>query len=63
MDQKKQTKETTYFRDSLTTVDSQGKRKWVYAKKPAGAYFNRRRILAMHLAFNFLCGTIYQIQW
>ena len=56
MDQKKETKETTYFRDSLTTVDSQGKRKWVYAKKPAGAYFDRRRILAMILLLIFYAG-------
>lgn len=41
--------ETSYFRDSLSTVDSQGHRKWVYAKKPKGKLFNRRRILAIIL--------------
>jgi cytochrome c oxidase accessory protein FixG len=61
MDQKKQTTETTYFRDSLTTVDSQGKRKWVYAKKPAGAYFNRRRILATLLLLIFYVGPFIKI--
>ncbi|MCB2208195.1 MAG: cytochrome c oxidase accessory protein CcoG [Bacteroidetes bacterium] len=61
MDHKKQTKETTYFRDSLTTVDSQGKRKWVYAKKPAGTYFNRRRILATILLLIFYVGPFIKI--
>jgi len=41
--------ETSYFRDSLSTVDSQGHRKWVYAKKPKGKLFNRRRVLAIIL--------------
>jgi len=61
MDTKKQTKETTYFRDSLTTVDSQGKRKWVYAKKPRGAYFNRRRVLATFLLLIFYVGPFIRI--
>ncbi|MEE4259630.1 MAG: cytochrome c oxidase accessory protein CcoG [Bacteroidales bacterium] len=61
MDHKKQTKETTYFRDSLTTVDSQGKRKWVYAKKPKGAYFSRRRVLAAFLLFIFYVGPFIRI--
>ncbi len=49
MDDKNKTKETSYFRDSLTTVDSKGKRKWIYAKKPKGKLFNQRRIVAVIL--------------
>jgi len=49
MDDKKKTKETSYFRDSLTTVDSKGNRKWIYAKKPKGRLFNRRKIVAIIL--------------
>ncbi len=49
MDDKKTTKETSYFRDSLTTVDSKGNRKWIYAKKPKGRLFNRRKIVAIIL--------------
>lgn len=61
MDNNNQTKESSYFRDSLTTVDSQGKRKWVYAKKPAGKFFNRRRILAIFLLFIFYLGPFIKI--
>ncbi len=42
-------KDKAYFRDRLTTVDSQGHRKWIYAKNPKGKFFNRRRILAVIL--------------
>ncbi len=34
------------FRDRLSTVDESGKRKWIYPKKPAGTWYNRRRIVA-----------------
>ena len=30
------------FRDSLATVDARGKRKWVYAQKPAGTFYTIR---------------------
>ena len=28
------------FRDSLTTVSKEGKRKWIYPKKPSGKFYN-----------------------
>lgn len=34
------------FRDRLATVDEQGKRKWVFAKKPSGKFYNARTILS-----------------
>jgi cytochrome c oxidase accessory protein FixG len=30
------------FRDSLATVDSKGKRKWIFAQKPKGKFYNIR---------------------
>jgi len=43
------------FRDSIGTVDKDGKRTWVYAKKVAGKWFNRRQIFSYSaLAFLFL---------
>ena len=30
------------FRDSLATVDAKGKRKWVFAQKPKGFFYNVR---------------------
>ncbi len=47
------------FRDRISTVDSEGKRNWVYAKKPKGKLFNQRRILAIILlAFFYLAPFI-----
>ncbi len=37
------------FRDSIATVTKEGKRIWVYPKKPSGRYYNWRRILAFLL--------------
>jgi len=34
------------FRDSLATVDAAGKRKWVYAQKPKGKFYNIRTLVS-----------------
>ena len=34
------------FRDRLSTVDEKGKRKWVYALRPKGRYYNLRTLLS-----------------
>src|SRR5690554_3107512 len=34
------------FRDSISTVGADGKRAWVYPKKPSGKYFTRRKIVS-----------------
>ena len=34
------------FRDSIATVDESGKRRWIYPKKPAGRYYNWRKIVS-----------------
>ncbi len=39
------------FRDSISTVNEDGSRKWVYAKKPKGKWFNRRQIVSYSLLF------------
>ncbi|MEI6245075.1 MAG: cytochrome c oxidase accessory protein CcoG [Acidobacteriota bacterium] len=42
------------FRNELASVNKDGKRKWVYARKPAGRYFRLRTILSWFLlAFLF----------
>ncbi len=47
------------YRDRLTTVSDEGKRVWVYAKKPKGTYYNYRKILAFFLlAFFFIAPFI-----
>ncbi|MFM9841023.1 MAG: cytochrome c oxidase accessory protein CcoG [Cyclobacteriaceae bacterium] len=41
------------FRNSMGTVDAQGKRIWVYAKKPKGAYHTKRIIVSITLLLVF----------
>lgn len=38
--------ETEEFRDHISTVDERGKRKWIYATKPSGKFYNIRKILS-----------------
>ena len=54
-------KNNAYFRDKLTTVDEQGKRVWLYPKKPKGKYFNKRRILAMLLLAFLYAGPFIKV--
>ena len=35
------------FRDSIATVDKQGKRNWIYAQKPKGRWYNIRGVLSL----------------
>jgi cytochrome c oxidase accessory protein FixG len=35
------------FRDSISTIDGQGKRAWIYAQKPKGKLYNRRTLLSL----------------
>ena len=41
--------ETPTFRDSISTVDEQGKRIWMFPKKPKGKFYNRRKIVGWTL--------------
>lgn len=49
------------FRNSIGTVDASGKRVWVYAKKPKGAYHNKRAIVAIFLLILFFTGPF--LKW
>ncbi len=44
------------FRDSLATVTKEGKRKWIYPKKPSGRFYNARTIVSIILLL-FLIGA------
>lgn len=37
---------TENFRDRIATVDESGKRKWIYAHKPKGKFYNIRSWLS-----------------
>ncbi|HVI48010.1 MAG TPA: cytochrome c oxidase accessory protein CcoG [Chitinophaga sp.] len=45
----------TTFRDSLATVDTQGKRKWVFAQRPKGRWYNLRSLLSIFY-FSVFCS-------
>lgn len=49
------------FRDSISTVDEEGKRVWIYPKKPAGRYHNWRAIVAVILLVIFFAGPFIRI--
>ncbi len=50
------------FRDSIGTVDAQGKRIWVYAKKPKGLFHNRRIFVSISLLLLFFTGPFLQLR-
>ena len=37
------------FRDSISTISKEGKRKWIYPKKPKGKLYNWRTVLSIVL--------------
>ena len=49
------------FRDTLGTVDAQGKRIWVYPKKPKGAFHNKRLIVSIILLGMLFSGPFIKI--
>ncbi|MCX8080750.1 MAG: cytochrome c oxidase accessory protein CcoG [Bacteroidia bacterium] len=46
-------KEKEEYRDHLASIDEEGKRKWVYAKKPSG-WWHRRRLIAGWIILSFI---------
>ncbi|HZW62205.1 MAG TPA: cytochrome c oxidase accessory protein CcoG [Flavobacteriaceae bacterium] len=47
------------FRNSIGTVNEEGKRAWIYPKKPSGAYYQKRKIVSYFLlAFLFLAPFV-----
>jgi cytochrome c oxidase accessory protein FixG len=42
-------KEQEAYRDTISTINTDGKRAWIYPKKPGGRYYNARNIVAVIL--------------
>lgn len=49
------------FRDSIATVDKDGKRIWIYPKKPKGWYHNKRIIVTIVLLSILFAGPFIKI--
>ncbi len=49
------------FRDSIATVTKEGKRAWIYPKKPEGKYYNYRKLVSYGLLAFFLLAPFIKI--
>ncbi len=49
MDNSPQINDTEGYRDKIATVDEQGKRIWIYPKKPVGWFYNARKYVSWGL--------------
>jgi cytochrome c oxidase accessory protein FixG len=49
------------FRDSINTITEDGKRKWVFAKKPSGYYYDKRKLVSYFLIVFFLAAPFIKI--
>ncbi len=60
-----QAKENLYefdeeFRDTIATVDAEGKRIWIYPKKPSGSYHTKRVMVSIVLLAMLFAGPFIQ---
>ncbi|MDR2221308.1 MAG: cytochrome c oxidase accessory protein CcoG [Flavobacteriaceae bacterium] len=49
------------FRDSIGTIDKDGKRAWIYPKKPSGPFFNKRKIVSYFLILFLLSAPFIKV--
>lgn len=49
------------FRDHLSTVNEEGKRNWIYPKKPSGAWYTKRNAVAALLLLFFFSAPFIRI--
>lgn len=49
------------FRDSISTIDKEGHRRWIFPKKPAGKYYNARTIVSVVLLAFLFTGPFIRI--
>ncbi|GAB1857116.1 cytochrome c oxidase accessory protein CcoG [Flavobacteriaceae bacterium MHTCC 0001] len=56
-----ETPENEIFRDSIATVTEEGKRAWVYPKKPKGKFYNYRKYISYFLLAFLLLSPFIKI--
>ena len=56
-----ETPENEVFRDSIATVDSEGKRSWVFPKKPSGRFYKYRSYVSYFLLAFLLAAPFIKI--
>jgi len=50
------------FRDRIATVDEKGKRIWIFPKKPAGSFYNKRKLVSYLMLGFLLAGPHIRIK-
>lgn len=55
-------KNASYFRDKISTVDEQGRRVWVFPKKPSGKLTNYRHLVAIVLYIFFFTAPFLRYE-
>lgn len=58
----KGSKDPEYFRDSISSVDADGKRNWIYPKQPKGWFYNKRKIVNFLLIAFLFAGPFIKIK-
>jgi len=56
-----ETSENEKFRDSIATIDKEGKRAWIFPKKPSGKYYDKRKIVSYVLLVFFIIAPFAKI--
>ncbi|WP_299107169.1 cytochrome c oxidase accessory protein CcoG [uncultured Winogradskyella sp.] len=56
-----ETPDKEIFRDSIGTIDEEGKRKWVFPKKPSGPLYEKRKIVSYFLLAFLLAAPFIKI--
>jgi len=49
------------FRDHLATITDEGKRKWIYPKKPSGRFYNARTIVSIFLILFLMIAPFIKV--
>lgn len=57
----KGSKDAKFFRDSLSSIDADGKRKWIYPKMPKGWFYDKRKIVSYLLLVFLFSGPFIKI--
>lgn len=53
--------ENEKFRDSIATIGEEGKRAWIYPKKPSGKFYDYRKIVSYFLLVFFIASPFIKI--
>ena len=61
MDHEKPQNTKDAFRDSINTISKEGKRNWIFAKKPKGTFYNARSIVSVFYLILFFSLPFFKV--